>query len=163
MWLCKAAQQSRSQFFQGLKLGLVPCNSHCKLLGKPTRKAHHLQVLCTMQYIGLPRFKNSASCTATREQGAVPSFPCLASMSDNMTEPTLSFQGALHKALHWPAKTPKIVQPARRFESKELYRLFHVLQACLELDKGVSLASDILLMKLLGLQHPHLKHSLMPV
>ena len=42
------------------------------------------------------------------------------------------------------------------------YRLLKVLNPGLQLHKRISLASDVLLVQLLRLKHPHLQHTLMP-
>lgn len=39
-------------------------------------------------------------------------------------------------------------------------RLFKILDSGLQLHKGVSLASNVLLVQVLGFKHPHLQHPL---
>lgn len=46
--------------------------------------------------------------------------------------------------------------------AKAAHCLFKVLNPCLQLHKGVSLATNVLLAQILGFQHPHLQHALMP-
>ena len=55
--------------------------------------------------------------------------------------------------------TPCAPQHARGSEPD---RLFQVLNSCLQLYKGVSLAANVLLVQVLGLKHPHLQNSLVP-